>query len=338
MPAAKGKTRTMSVVNKNRESGGKKLGPAVYTEVHVNGVPTRALVDTGSPATIISLDYVMDLLAAQRTPQQTPAQWEEETLKKFSPPEVALSAYGGQSLDVLSQIPLQLSQGDRVVKGVVLVQQDAPNDLLLGTDLQTPLGFALMMETVGSPVDLLRREELQTNSPSTPAERVAESTALTNSPSTPAERVAESTTPTNSPSIPAKRVAESTALTNSPSTPAERVAESTTPTNSPSIPAERVAESTALTNSPSTPAERVAESTALTNSPSTPAERVAESTTPTNSPSIPAKRVAESHTLSTGLAPCYSPQHGLERTRLHRSVLNTCAIAFSVAFLFTFHA
>ena len=98
-----------------------KLGPSVFTEVRVNRVPAKALVDTGSPATIVSLEFVLDVLAAQRGSQLTPEQWTEETLKKFSPPDVALKAYGGQPLDILSQVRLNLSLGDRALDTTVLV-------------------------------------------------------------------------------------------------------------------------------------------------------------------------------------------------------------------------
>ena len=38
---------------------GSRLGQTVFSKILVNGVPTRALIDTGSPATIVSLDYVL---------------------------------------------------------------------------------------------------------------------------------------------------------------------------------------------------------------------------------------------------------------------------------------
>ena len=153
--SAKGRARTMNNVSGGSEMGGRRLGPAVYTEILVNGIPTKTLIDTGSPATIVSPDYIMDLLAAERRPHQTPEQWEKATLQRFSPPEVSLTAYGGQALDILSQLPLRLSQGKLMVEGVVLVQKGAPNDLLLGTDLQSKLGFALTMDTPKEKINLL---------------------------------------------------------------------------------------------------------------------------------------------------------------------------------------
>ena len=60
---------TMSGDEKGSEN---RLGPSVLAEIHVNGVPTTALIDTGSPATIISLDYVLSLMRGEREEGQSP--------------------------------------------------------------------------------------------------------------------------------------------------------------------------------------------------------------------------------------------------------------------------
>ena len=172
---ARSKTRAMTEVTTSCKKQDQGLG-AVYTEIAVNGVPTKTLVDTGSPATIISLDHIMGILAAEQGLQQTTSQWEEETVHKFSRPKVSLSAYGGHRLDILCQICVRLSQGDQTGEGPVLVQQGAPNDLLLGTDFQSQLGFVLVLETPAKFVDLLTGEECisQDGSPVTCGDSLAE--------------------------------------------------------------------------------------------------------------------------------------------------------------------
>ena len=57
------------------------LGPTVFVDVEVNGVKTTALVDTGSPATIISPDYVMQILASQRHPSIPIERWQKQTYR-----------------------------------------------------------------------------------------------------------------------------------------------------------------------------------------------------------------------------------------------------------------
>lgn len=80
----------LSTVSATEDDGRPRLGPTVLVDVEVNNVKTPALVDTGSPATIISLDFVLKVLAEQRDRSLTPALWKDETLKKFSVPEVEL--------------------------------------------------------------------------------------------------------------------------------------------------------------------------------------------------------------------------------------------------------
>ena len=72
--------------------------------------------------------------------------WKEEIVRIFSAPKVALSAYGGR-LDILGPNGLELLQSDPIVEGVVLIQKGDPNDLLLGTDFQSRLGFRLVIDT-----------------------------------------------------------------------------------------------------------------------------------------------------------------------------------------------
>jgi hypothetical protein len=142
------------------EPGGRsKLGPSVTARVYVNGHPTEALIDTGSPATVVSLEFVLDAFVKGRTGGQSPLEWKEETRKRFSLPSIALKAYSGHKLDIQYQVCVELTHGNRTIETVVLAQEGAPHDLLLGTDLQTKLGFALVAEDGSKLTDLLTGEE-----------------------------------------------------------------------------------------------------------------------------------------------------------------------------------
>ena len=129
---------TLSVVSVTTDAEEAQLSPTVFVDMEVNDFKIAVLVDTGSPATIISLAFVLQILADQSL---TPAQWKGETLKRFLPPKVALKRYGGHRVDIGSQTPLRLRLRDRCVKAVVFVQKDAPNQLLLETDNQPKLGI-----------------------------------------------------------------------------------------------------------------------------------------------------------------------------------------------------
>ena len=117
------------------DSGGSRLGPSVYTEVCVNGVPTQTLIDTGSPATIISLEFVMSIMVGERREDQSKEQWKIDTIKRLTTPSVSLRNYGGHpSL------------------------RRPPNKLLL---VLGDLGFVLTVDTPGGIVDLLTATQPQ---------------------------------------------------------------------------------------------------------------------------------------------------------------------------------
>ena len=60
-----------------------QLGPNTRAEIYINGVPIQALVDTGSPATIAFLEFMLDIFFKGRKESQTPAQWREDTEKRL---------------------------------------------------------------------------------------------------------------------------------------------------------------------------------------------------------------------------------------------------------------
>ena len=61
---------TMHGVTSSDVSG--KLGQVLTSIVEVEGEPVEALLDTGSPVMIISLEWLLQLLAKQRQKDQSP--------------------------------------------------------------------------------------------------------------------------------------------------------------------------------------------------------------------------------------------------------------------------
>lgn len=123
-----------------------RLGPTVYAPVAVEGVSAVALIDTGSPATIASLEFVLKVFQHNRPKDQTNAQWTEVARGKLKNTDVLLKNYGGYQLDFIAQTELTLSRGNQKLVSTVLVRKDAPNDLLVGTDVQPQLGFSLIVK------------------------------------------------------------------------------------------------------------------------------------------------------------------------------------------------
>jgi hypothetical protein len=59
--------------------------------------------------------------------------------------------YGGGRLDIVGQLSATVQRGTYRETAVVLVQNRAPVDLLLGTDLQPYLGFKLLQKSAEGP-------------------------------------------------------------------------------------------------------------------------------------------------------------------------------------------
>ena len=164
-------TGAINVVQKVDCGESPRLGPTIYTPIQVNGTSTNALVDTGSPATIVSLKFVLEVLKRARTKDQTNQQWIDATQKRFqqwidatqkrfTDPDVTLKSYGGFQLHFMAQIELSLARGNYQAEATALVKKDAPNDLLIGTDVQPKLGLALLVkEEDGRTIDLFSGQE-----------------------------------------------------------------------------------------------------------------------------------------------------------------------------------
>lgn len=108
----------MVLTGKDRD--GSSLGPTPTVEVLFEGVPTRALLDTGSPVTIVSLNFVLQALAKQRKESQTPAEWEQEVKPRLSTPKPMLQNYGGGNLDVIRQTSANISRENYACNAMVM--------------------------------------------------------------------------------------------------------------------------------------------------------------------------------------------------------------------------
>ena len=121
------------------------LGPSLTTEVKLEGVSVKALVDTGSPSTIVSLKFLVDALAKQKKSDESPAQWRKRVEQRLEPPGPRLKSYGGEKLNTVCQIKVSLSRGEHSAECVAQVQSGAPVDLLLGTDVHSRLGILVLV-------------------------------------------------------------------------------------------------------------------------------------------------------------------------------------------------
>lgn len=132
-----------------------QMGPTITTMICVNGVKTAALVDTGSPVSIMSLKFATEVLSRERGNFLTSQEWKEVMLKRFEHPTISMRSYGGERLNIVAQLKVRLQCGEYDNTAVILVQKDAPHTLLLGTDVMPVLGFSLLSTGTKTTRDLL---------------------------------------------------------------------------------------------------------------------------------------------------------------------------------------
>ena len=118
------------------------LGPTPTSGVHLDGVQTTALLDTGSPVSIVSLDHFLSVAKEE---------WKREVQQRLQPPSVSLRGYGGA---VMGQPSIER------IDVVLQIQKEPPVELLLGTDVLPQLGFSLTQCEAdhSNPTDLLHTQ------------------------------------------------------------------------------------------------------------------------------------------------------------------------------------
>ena len=87
----------------------------------------------------------MEALFERRTTIQSPEDWCKEVASKIQPPSLTIRSYGGGEINVIGQLSVDMSLGERKCQQTVLVQKGASVDLLLGTDTLPCLGFHLLL-------------------------------------------------------------------------------------------------------------------------------------------------------------------------------------------------
>ena len=122
-------------------TGNIQLGPVLTAEVSVEGEIIEALLDTGSPVTIIQLEALLEILAKQRHPDQTISEWRTTTESCLEPTSLILKNYSGDNLKIVRQKRILMSRPGYSTSAMVQVQSSALAKLLVGTDLLSRLGY-----------------------------------------------------------------------------------------------------------------------------------------------------------------------------------------------------
>ena len=74
-----------------------RLGLVTKAVLVMEGAEMNALLDTGSPVTIVSMSFLLTALAIQRAPDQTPEEWRRWVDARLQPPTLKLRNYGEDS-------------------------------------------------------------------------------------------------------------------------------------------------------------------------------------------------------------------------------------------------
>ena len=119
------------------QHSGPVIGPLLYCDLEVEGVPVVSMVDCGSQTTIISRLFL------HRIARQL--QSDGKPLPELKMPTVRLYGKDGPSgnnqLPITAQVDLFVKAGGKAMSVSMFVQPDSAQECLLGTNASIPLGF-----------------------------------------------------------------------------------------------------------------------------------------------------------------------------------------------------
>ena len=123
------------------------VGPTLTAEVEVEGKTVKALLDTGSPVTILSVDLLFNHWAQHKKAEQTVEEGKEEVKSRLKSPSLTLKNYGRNELNILKEVTVKLERGGYSCTAIVFLQKNPSHNLLIGTDLLPSLGFQYIKKT-----------------------------------------------------------------------------------------------------------------------------------------------------------------------------------------------
>ena len=137
-------TTTLHGLTPEGDEKSELVGPLIKTEVALNGFPVKALIDTGSPITLVSIECLIQAMWETKPQDQSEEDWKEEFLAKVKPSKIILKGCGGRRLNMAGQVEVTLRRGEYCISTTVQVYRKSTEPMILGTDIQTKLGFGLV--------------------------------------------------------------------------------------------------------------------------------------------------------------------------------------------------
>ena len=138
---------------------GPTLGPTLKVKASIEGCPTEALIDTGSPVSLVSIDFLLRALVMTMEDGATQDDITRALRARLEDPELTVRNFGGNEVNIVGQATVTVSCGEHRSRTTVLIQKGTQLELLLGTDILGKLGFkVLQLSGDGTPHDLLSME------------------------------------------------------------------------------------------------------------------------------------------------------------------------------------
>ena len=104
----------------------------------------QRFIDTGSPATVVSIECLIEACWKRKPSDQPRDEWEDDLRYRIEPTRIVLKGCGGGRLLMAGQVLVTLRRREYSCTTVVQVQRLSPVPLLLGTNVLPKLGFALI--------------------------------------------------------------------------------------------------------------------------------------------------------------------------------------------------
>ena len=116
---------------------GPVIGPLLYCDLEVEGVPVVSMVDCGSQTTIISRLFLHQVAKRLTSDGKPLPELKMPTVRHYGKD----GPNGRSQLPITAQVDLSVKSGGKTVSVTMFVQPDSAQECLLGTNASLPLGF-----------------------------------------------------------------------------------------------------------------------------------------------------------------------------------------------------
>jgi len=141
------------------DNRGPTLGPTLKVKASIEVCPTEALIDIGSPVSLVSIDFLLRALVMTMNDRATQDDITKALRARLKDPELTVRNFGGNEVNIVGQTIVTVSCGEYRSQMTILIQKATQLELLLGTNILGKLGFqVLQLSRDGTTHNLLSTE------------------------------------------------------------------------------------------------------------------------------------------------------------------------------------